>query len=34
MREQGIRIRGIVAHLADGTERRADVPDDWKRLGS
>ena len=31
--EDGLRITGIVAKPVDGTERFAEAPDDWQRLG-
>jgi hypothetical protein len=33
LREAGVRIKEIVAHLADGSTRREPVPDDWAKLG-
>jgi hypothetical protein len=33
LRENGIRIVGVVANLADGSTRTAPAPEDWRNLG-
>ncbi len=30
---EGVRIKEVVANMADGTRRREAVPDDWRKLG-